>query len=84
MVLACPVVGPAIPLVQMCDLGAGGGGALRVEKWELTGEILPKKELICLGNSVKGEGKRQLAVKIWQTGNWWQIEKLKVEVVLSR
>lgn len=54
-----------------------------MEKWELTGEILPKKELICLVNSVKGEGKRQSAVKIWQTGNWWQIEKLKVEVVLS-
>lgn len=75
MILACPVVGPAIRLVQMCDLGVGG--RLRVEKWELTGEILPKKELICLGNSLKGEGKRQLAVKTWQRGNWWQTEKLK-------
>lgn len=49
-----------------------------MEKWELTEEILPEREFICLGNSLKG----QVAVKICQMGNWWQSKKLKVEVGL--
>ena len=40
--------------------------------------MLLERELICLGNSQKG----QVAVKIWWMGNWWQMEKLKVEVGL--
>lgn len=56
MVLACPVVGPAIPLVQMCDLGAGGGGGAESGKVGTDRRNITQKRTYLPGKLSEGRG----------------------------